>query len=94
MRGGLGIGLLSSAKNKKIVTIAGAVLIMIGIAGMIAIGSQASEILTERGEFGSPDLANSYFYSEYAFLFAIVAGLVLLVFGLVSMQRKKNPPPQ
>jgi hypothetical protein len=94
MLSGIGIGLLSSAKNKKIVTIAGAVLIAIGITGMIAIGSQASEILTTRGEFGSADLARSYFYSEYAFLFAIVGGLVLLIFGLVSMQRKKNPPPQ
>jgi len=94
MLGGIRIGLLSGAKNKKIVTIAGAALIAVGVAGMIAIGSQASDILTTRGEFGSPDLARSYFYSEYAFMFAIVGGLVLLVFGLVSMQRKNNPPPQ
>ncbi len=94
MLGGIGIGLLSGAGNKKIVAVAGAVLIAIGIAGMIAIGSQASEILTTRGEFGSPDLARSYFYSEYAFMFAIVGGLVLLIFGLVSMQGKKSPATQ
>jgi len=94
MLGGIGIGLLSGARNKKIVAVAGAVLIAIGIAGMIAIGSQASDILTTRGEFGSPDLARSYFYSEYAFMFAIVGGLVLLIFGLVSMQRKKSPAAQ
>lgn len=94
MLGGVGIGLLSGARNKKFVVVAGAVLIAIGIAGMIAIGSQASEILTTRGEFGSPDLARSYFYSEYAFMFAIVGGLVLLIFGLVSMQRKKSPAAQ
>ena len=94
MLGGIGIGLLSGVRNKKFVAVAGAVLIAIGIAGMIAIGSQASEILTMRGEFGSPDLARSYFYSEYAFMFAIVGGLVLLIFGLVSMQRKKSPAAQ
>jgi len=92
MLGGIGIGLLSSAKNKKIVTVVGAALIAIGITGMIAIGSRASNILTTRGEFGSTDLARSYFYSEYAFLLTIVGGLVLLILGLVSMQRKKNPP--
>ncbi|HUG97385.1 MAG TPA: hypothetical protein VMJ94_07580 [Nitrososphaera sp.] len=94
MLGGIGIGLLSGAGNKKIVAVAGAVLIAIGIAGMIAIGSQASEILTTRGEFGSPDLARSYFYSEYVFMSAIVGGLVLLIFGLVSMQGKKSPAAQ
>lgn len=91
MRGGIGIGLLSGAKNKKIVTIAGGVLIAIGIAGMIAIGSQASDILTTQGEFGSSDLARSYFYGEYVFLSMIVVGLVLAIFGVVSMQRKKSP---
>lgn len=89
MLGGIGIGLLSGAKNKKIITIVGAVMVAIGIGGMIAIGSQAADILTMRGSFGSPELANSYFYSEYAFLFLIVGGLVLAIFGVISMQRNK-----
>lgn len=94
MRGGIGIGLLSGAKNKKIVIIAGGVLMAIGIAGMIAIGSQASDILTAQGEFGSSDQARSYFYGEYIFLAMIVVGLVLAIFGAVSMQRKKSPAAQ
>ena len=89
MRSGIGIGLLSSAKNKKIVIIAGAVLMAVGVAGMIAVGSQTLNILTERGTFGSPDVARSFFYSEYAFLFMIVGGLILLAFGVVSMRRKQ-----
>ena len=89
MRSGIGIGLLSSAKNKKIVTIAGAVLIAIGIAGMIAVGSQASNTLAERGTFGSQEVARSFFYGEYGFIFVIVAGLILAVFGIVSMQKKR-----
>lgn len=88
MLGGIGIGLLSGAKSKKIITIVGAVMIAIGIGGMIAVGSQSANILSTRGAFGSPDLAKSYFYGEYAFLFVLVAGLVLAIFGVVSMQRK------
>ncbi len=94
MLGGIGIGLLSGAKSKKIITIVGAVMIAIGIGGMIAVGSQSANILSTRGAFGSPDLAKSYFYGEYAFLFVLVAGLVLAIFGVVSMQRKKQPASQ
>jgi hypothetical protein len=90
MLGGIGIGLLSGAKNKKIITIVGAIMVAIGIGGMIAIGSQSAEILTTRGELGDSDIARSYFYSEYAFLFVMVAGLVLAIFGAVSMQRSKK----
>jgi hypothetical protein len=88
MLGGIGIGLLSGAKNKKVITIIGAIMMVIGIGGMIAIGSQSLNILTTRGAFGSPELAKSYFYSEYAFLFVLVGGLVLVILGLVSMQRE------
>jgi hypothetical protein len=90
MLGGIGIGLLSGAKNKKIITIVGAIMVAIGIGGMIAIGSQSTDILTTRGELGDSDIGRSYFYSEYAFLFVMVAGLVLAIFGAVSMQRSKK----
>ncbi len=87
MLGGIGIGLLSSAKNRKIVIAVGSALIVIGIAGMIIVGSQAASILTTQGAFGEPEVADSFFYGQYAFLFMIVAGLVLAIFGVVSMQR-------
>lgn len=87
MLGGIGIGLLSSAKNRKIVIAVGSALIVIGIAGMIIVGSQAASILTTQGAFGDPEVADSFFYGQYAFLFMIVAGLVLAIFGVVSMQR-------
>ncbi len=93
MLGGIRIGLLSSAKNRKIVTIVGGALIAIGIAGMIMIGSQASSILTMQGSFGDPEVADSFFYGEYAFLFVLVAGLVLTIFGVVSMQRDSAEQP-
>jgi hypothetical protein len=88
MLGGIGIGLLSGAKNKKIITIVGAVLIAIGIGGMISVGSQAVN-LAMRGGFGV-DAGKSYFYAEYAFLFTLIAGVVLTIFGLVSIQREKG----
>jgi quinol-cytochrome oxidoreductase complex cytochrome b subunit len=88
MLGGIGIGLLSGAKNKKIITIVGAVLIAIGIGGMIAVGSQAASIAMG-GELGV-DAGKSYFATQYAFLFTMIAGLVLTIFGLVSIQGEKG----
>jgi hypothetical protein len=88
MLGGIGIGLLSGAKNKKIITIIGAVLIAIGIGGMISVGSQAVNLATSGG-FGT-DAGKSYFYAEYAFLFTLIAGAVLTTFGLVSIQRERG----
>lgn len=88
MLGGIGIGLLSGAKNKKIMTIVGAVLIAIGIGGMISVGSQAAN-LAMSGDLGT-DAGKSYFYTEYAFLFTLIAGAVVMTFGLVSIQREKG----
>lgn len=87
MLGGIGIGLLSGAKNWKVVIVIGAVLMAIGIGGMIAVGSQSMDILTTQGDFGSPNVAKSYFYAEYAFMFTLIGGLVLVIFGVVSMQK-------
>lgn len=88
MLGGIGIGLLSGAKNKKIITIVGAVLIAIGIGGMISVGSQAVNLAT-RGELGV-DAGKPYFYTEYVFLFTLIAGVVLTIFGLVSIQKERG----
>jgi hypothetical protein len=88
MLGGIGIGLLSGAKNKKIITIVGAVLTAIGIGGMISVGSQAAN-LAMRGELGT-DAGRSYFYTEYVFLFMLIAGAVLTIFGLVSIQSERG----
>ena len=88
MVGGIGIGLLSGAKNKKIMVIIGAVLIVIGVGGMISVGSQAANLAT-RGDFGT-EAGKSYFYAEYAFMFTLIAGAVIVTYGLVSIQRSKR----
>ena len=36
---GAGLGMLSMIKNKKIMTVIGGILIVVGIAGMVAVGS-------------------------------------------------------
>jgi hypothetical protein len=92
MLGGIGIGLLSGAKNKKIMIIVGAVLIAIGIGGMVSFGSQAANLATS-GDL-STDAGKSYFYTEYAFMFTLIAGAVIMTFGLVSIQREKGKQTQ
>jgi hypothetical protein len=88
MLGGIGIGLLSGAKNKKIVTIIGAIMAVVGIGGMTYIGSQVTGMAL--GEFGDRDIDRSYFYTQYAFLFTLIAGLVLAIAGATSIHRSKR----
>jgi formate hydrogenlyase subunit 3/multisubunit Na+/H+ antiporter MnhD subunit len=88
MLGGIGIGLLSGAKNKKILTIVGGVLIAIGIGGLITVGSKAAD-LAIRGELGANG-GEQYYFGEYAFLFIMVAGLAMTIFGLISIQKEKS----
>ena len=59
---GIGIGLLSGAKNKKIMIIVGAVLIAIGIGGLVSVGSQAVNLAVS-GDLGV-DAGRSYFYTD------------------------------
>jgi hypothetical protein len=88
MVGGIGIGLLSGAKNKKIMVIIGAVLVAIGVGGMISVGSQAASVAM-RGDLGT-EAGKSYFIAEYAFMFTLIAGAVIVTFGLISVQRSKR----
>jgi hypothetical protein len=74
----------------KIVSIVGAALIVVGVAGLVPLASNTSEVLTTRGEFATPEVSRVTFFSEYVFIFMIVGGAVLLSYGLVSLQRKKN----
>jgi hypothetical protein len=89
MLGGIGLALLSGARNKKIMVIAGAVLIAIGIGGMITVGSRLLNSVTQGG-FANTEMERSLFYGEYAFLFTLVAGLGLMIYGLVSIQKERG----
>lgn len=66
-------------------------MIAIGVGGLIAIGSQVADIVSTGGAFEDRGVARSYFYGEYAFLFVLIAGMILTIFGIVSIQRQKRP---
>ena len=84
---GAGLGALSAIKNKKIMTIIGGILIAIGIAGMIAVGSNALSNL-----FGSGFTQNEgeqFQMGQYVFLFLLIAGLVLVIYSQVALQSQR-----
>jgi hypothetical protein len=87
---GIGIALLTGARSIKVVTILGAIMIAIGIGGMVTVGSRAADILLTRGAFASSDMAKSYLYGEETFALVLIAGLGLTIFGIVSLQKKKS----
>jgi uncharacterized membrane protein len=85
---GAGLGMLSMVKNRKIMTIIGGVLIAIGIAGMIAVGSNAlSNILG--GGFSQPNEGSGFQMQQYVFMFIMIAGLVIVIYSQVTLQSQR-----
>lgn len=76
--------LRSVARNRALGATAGAVLMAIGVWGMISVGSDTLEAIDE-GRYSS-ERGKVFEMNSYVFLFAIVAGLVLLLYSAVSSQ--------
>lgn len=76
--------LRSVARNRALGAAAGAVLMAIGAWGMISVGSDTLETIDE-GKYSS-ERGKVFEMNSYVFLFAIVAGLVLLLYSAVSSQ--------
>ena len=85
---GAGLGLLSTIKNKKIMTVVGGILIVIGIAGMIAVGSNALGNIFGGG-FSQPNQGTQFQMGEYVFMFLLIAGLVLVIYSQITLQSQK-----
>ena len=85
---GAALGALSAARNKKIMTVAGGILMAVGIAGMVAIGSQAKEAIN-RQLFGVSSTGFWLQMTDYVFMFILIAGLVLVIYAQISLQRVK-----
>ena len=85
---GAGLGLLSMIKNRKIMTIIGGILIAIGIAGMIAVGSNALGNIFGGG-FSQPNQGTQFQMGEYVFMFLLIAGLVLVIYSQITLQSQK-----
>ncbi len=85
---GAGLGLLSTIKNKKIVTVIGGILIVIGITGMVAVGSNALGNIFGGG-FSQPNQGTQFQMGEYVFMFLLIAGLVLVIYSQITLQSQK-----
>jgi uncharacterized membrane protein len=85
---GAGLGLLSMIKNKKIMTVVGGILILIGIAGMVAVGSNALSSIFGGG-FSRPNQGEAFQMTEYVFMFMLIAGLVLVIYSQITLQSQR-----
>jgi uncharacterized membrane protein len=85
---GAGLGTLSMVKNKKIMTVIGGILMAIGIAGMIAVGSTALSNIFGGG-FSQPNEGSGFQMQQYVFMFILIAGLVIVIYSQVALQSKR-----
>jgi hypothetical protein len=85
---GAGLGTLSVVKNRKIMTIIGGILIAIGIAGMIAVGSNALSNIFGGG-FSQPNEGSGFQMQQYVFMFILIAGLVIVIYSQVALQSQR-----
>jgi hypothetical protein len=85
---GAGLGTLSMVKNKKIMTVIGGILMAIGIAGMIAVGSTALSNIFGGG-FSQPNEGSGFQMQQYVFMFTLIAGLVIVIYSQVALQSKR-----
>ena len=85
---GAGLGLLSMIKNRKIMTVIGGILMVIGIAGMIIVGSNALSTIFGGG-FSQPNQGTGFQMQQYVFLFILIAGLVIVIYSQVALQSQR-----
>lgn len=78
-------GRLAPTSKMKAVSLVGGVLIAIGVAGMIIVSLQAREALSNEAVWKTEGFW--FQMKDYAFMFTMIAGLVLLLYGLISEQR-------
>jgi uncharacterized membrane protein len=85
---GAGLGLLSMIKNRKIMTVIGGILMVVGIAGMIAVGSNALGNLFGGG-FSEPNQGSGFQMQQYVFMFILIAGLVIVIYSQITLQSER-----
>lgn len=78
------IGLHSIVRNRKLGISAGAAIIAVGVWGMISVGSDTLKTVKE-GDY-TAEQGRVFEMNSYVFLFTIVAGLIVLVYSVVSSQ--------
>ncbi len=75
-----------SAFNKKILALVGAIAMAVGIAGMVIMGLQIDRIIHD-GQLGNqPGNGFRLQMGDYVFMFTMIGGFVLVLYGLISLQ--------
>jgi uncharacterized membrane protein len=85
---GAGVGLLSMVKNKKIMTVIGGILMVVGIGGMVAVGSNALSTIFGGG-FSRSNQGEAFQMAEYVFMFLLIAGLVVVIYSQITLQSQR-----
>ena len=85
---GAGLGLLSMIKNRKIMTVIGGILMVIGIAGMIAVVSNALNSIFGDG-FSQQNQGTQFQMGQYVFMFMLIAGVVLVIYSQITLQSER-----
>jgi len=83
---GVRLGALSTV-NKRLLVLVGGVSILVGVAGMVVVGLQAREAIANESIWQ----AEGFWFEmkQYAFMFTMIAGLVLVIYALLGVQREK-----
>ncbi|MGI0013289.1 MAG: hypothetical protein ACREBU_07600 [Nitrososphaera sp.] len=76
----------TSTFNNKILALIGAIAMAVGTAGMVIIGLQIDRII-ENQQLGSQP-GNGFWLQmgDYVFMFTMIGGFVLVLYGLISLQ--------
>lgn len=86
----INMGSLSIIKNRKVGVAIGLVLMGVGAWGMLLIGSDTLETVRE-GEY-SEEQSKEFQIDSYAFMFGMIAGLIILLYSAVSNQAEHAYP--
>lgn len=76
---------LAPNSKMKMVSLVGGLLIAIGVAGMIMVSLQVREVLSDEALWKTEGFW--FQMKDYAFMFTMIAGLVLVLYSLISVQR-------
>lgn len=78
------IGRHSILRNRKLGAMVGAVIMAVGVWGMISVGSDTLRTIQE-GDY-TAEQGKVFEMNSYVFLFTIVGGLIVLLYSVVSFQ--------
>jgi hypothetical protein len=76
------------SRHRKLIGVSGIALMAVGVWGMLSIGSDAVQNI-QQGDY-SAEQGKTFQMNSYVFLFALVAGLIALIYAAVSSQAEST----